>query len=158
MKSRSLSDIRKEINTLDRDEILALCLKLAKFSTSNKELLSYSLFYTGMEESFLAEIKEEITLEFSEITSRTPFLVKKSIRKIERSIKKYSKYSASKEMEIEIRLHFCKTYTELGFQKLRDIALQNIYLRQLARIEKVISLLHEDLQYDYTVELESIRR
>jgi len=32
----------------------------------------------------------------------------------------------------------------------------NMYLMQVKRIQKVISMLHEDLQYDYREELEAL--
>jgi hypothetical protein len=38
----------------------------------------------------------------------------------------------------------------------QNIALHNIYKRQLEAVKKVISTLHEDLQYDYEIVLEEL--
>lgn len=156
MKTASISDIRKEIIQLESDEIKAICLKLAKFSVANKELLSYLLFYVGLEDSFINEIKEDIDKNFEDLNLKNAYLAKKTIRKIQRSIKKYAHYSASKEIEIQLRIHFCKKYKQLNLQLSKDNALQNIYQRELIRIEKIVGLLHEDLQFDYTSELKEI--
>ena len=156
MKSRSLSDIRKELPLLEKEEIEQLCLKLAKFSTANKELLSYLLFYPGAEEQFLAEVIDDLNCSFNDLNSSNAYLTKKTLRKILRTIKKYAHYSPSKAMEIEIRLHFCRQFKELGLLNLRDMALRNIFNRELQKISKLIGTLHEDLQYDYRLELEKI--
>ena len=37
-----------------------------------------------------------------------------------------------------------------------SIALSNIYVRQIQKIKKAISALHEDLQYDYGEELKQL--
>ncbi len=156
MKARSISDIRKELTTLKKEEVITMCLKLSKFSTQNKEILSYLLFYSELEKEFLIEVKDEISADFNSITNNNAYFIKKTIRKILRYIQKYSKYCSSKDIEVEIRLHFCKIFSEKGFLKLKDQVIQNIYQREISKIEKCISMLHEDLQYDYTVELELI--
>jgi hypothetical protein len=156
MKSRSLSDIRKEVALLEKEEIGQLCLKLAKFSTANKELLSYLLFYPGAEEQFLAEVIDDLNCSFNDLNPSNAYLTKKTLRKILRMIKKYAHYTPTKALEIEMRLHFCKRFKELGLLKLRDMALRNIFDRELQKISKLITTLHEDLQYDYQLELEKI--
>lgn len=158
MKSRSISDIRKEIAHLDPLEVTTLLLKLAKFSTANKELLSYLLFYTGLEDSFLKEVKAEIDLCFSDVNPRNAYLTKKTIRKIIRLIKKYAQYASTKTLEIEIRLYFCQKFEEFRLHRLGDPPLNNIYDRERSKIEKLISTLHEDLQQDYLTELANLHR
>lgn len=156
MKSRSISDIRKEIAHLEKEEMEQLCLKLAKFSTANKELLSFLLFYPGGEELFLPEVIDDLNLYFSDLNLSHAYLAKKTLRKILRTIKKYSHYTSSKTMEIELRLYFCRKFKELELIKTRDLALRNIFDREIQKIGKLIAALHEDLQYDYQLELEKI--
>ena len=156
MKSRSLNDIRKEVTLLDKGELEQLCLKLAKFSTANKELLSYLLFYPGAEDQFLADVIDDLDSSFKELNPNNAYLSKKTLRKILRMIKKYAHYTPTKALEIEMRLHFCRRFKELGLLKFRDLALRNIFDRELEKINKLIAKLHEDLQYDYQLELEKI--
>ena len=40
----------------------------------------------------------------------------------------------------------------------KSVQLHNIYKRQLNIIRKTVATLHEDLQYDYEVELEELTR
>ncbi|MDD4575654.1 MAG: hypothetical protein PHI36_04405 [Bacteroidales bacterium] len=149
MKISSIITLRKELLYLEKEELLEICLKLAKFSTANKEYLSYLLFYSGLENNFISEIKLEISKNFEELNSRSAYLAKKTLRKIIRLIKKYSKYSPAKEVEIELRIHFCHLFKQKKLHKLSDKPLQNIFERETNKIEKLISMLHEDLQHDY---------
>lgn len=149
MKISSIITLRKELLYLEKEELLEICLKLTKFSTANKEYLSYLLFYSGLENNFISEIKLEISKNFEELSSRSAYLAKKTLRKIIRLIKKYSKYSPAKEVEIELRIHFCHLFKQKKLHKLSDKPLQNIFERETNKIEKLISMLHEDLQHDY---------
>ena len=38
-----------------------------------------------------------------------------------------------------------------------NVSLQNIFDRQVVMIEKAIGMLHEDLQYDYNLELKELQ-
>jgi hypothetical protein len=126
-----------------------LCLRLAKYKKENKELLSYLLFYTNDEETYIHEIKEEIDIAFSEINQGSLHWAKKTVRKILRTTTKYIKYSGNKQTEADLLIHFCQQMKSniKGFS--RNPTLLNLYGRQVQRIQKAIQSLHEDLQYDY---------
>lgn len=156
MKPFSIRDIRSEISAMDREEVVSLCMKLAKFSTANKELLSYLLFYEQLQPSFTNELIQEIDSSFELIRANSNYLAKKSLRKVLRTIKKYSRFDPSKLMEIELRIHFCKKFVEHNFKISNDVALYNILENEIKKIKKLISQLHEDLQYDYLTDLENI--
>jgi len=53
-------------------------------------------------------------------------------------------------------MHFCKRLKDSGISMNKSIALSNIYIRQIQKIKKAISTLHEDLQYDYGEELKPL--
>jgi len=156
MKPFSIRDIRSEISVMEREEVVSLCMKLAKFSTANKELLSYLLFYEQLQPSFTNELIQEIDSSFELIRANSNYLAKKSLRKVLRTIKKYSRFDPSKLMEIELRIHFCKKFIEHNFKISNDVALNNILENEIKKIKKLISQLHEDLQYDYLTDLENI--
>mgnify|MGYP000868560009 FL=1 len=40
---------------------------------------------------------------------------------------------------------------------MRNTTLKNLFERQILSIEKSVATLHEDLQYDYTVELQKLK-
>lgn len=154
MKAVTVSTIKKELEIYTQQELIEICLKLAKFKNENKELLTYLLFDSHDEEAYINAIKDEMNDEFSKINQDTLYFAKKSTRKILRLIKKYIRYSKNKETEASILLHFCIQLKQLKPSHLRSQQMINIFDRQLAMAKKAISTLHEDLQYDYKEELE----
>ena len=84
------------------------------------------------------------------------YLAKKTIRKVLKTTKKHIRFSGKKETEIELLLYFCKKLKDSRLNYKRSRVVFNMYLTQVKRIQKVISMLHEDLQYDYREELEAL--
>ncbi len=156
MKTATVSQLKKELKYQSQEELLVLCLKLSKFKKENKELLTYLLFEADDEDSFIHGVKDDVTELFCQINTSSYFYIKKSVRKILRNIKKYIRYSKKKETEVELLLHFCSELKEMSPPFYRNTSLQNIYDRQILLIQKAIATLHEDLQYDYNLELEEL--
>ncbi len=157
MKAASLKEIKTELNHRSTQELLELCLRLSKFKKENKELLTYLLFESADEEAFIQSIKETVDADFEAINTKTFFYIKKSVRKILRELKKFIRYSQKKETEVELLLYFCHKLKEFKPSIQRNTTLTNLYERQLIYIEKKVASLHEDLQYDYNLELEELR-
>lgn len=158
MQTATISQIKNEIKHLEKNELMELCLRLAKFKKENKELLSYLLFEADDEAHFVKGIKEEITTEFQNINRSSSYLIKKSSRRILKELKKYIRYSKKVETEIELLVHFCQ---ELGCFKSamdRNVVLGNMYRTQVKAINKLMAKVHEDLQYDYAEALESLQK
>ncbi|KAA5532094.1 hypothetical protein F0919_14930 [Taibaiella lutea] len=149
METAGIAELKKKLDTLSQKGIKELCLRLAKYKKENKELLSYLLFYTDDEETYIHEIKEEMNTAFDEINQGSLHWAKKSIRKILRMVTKYIKYSGNKQTEAELLIYFCQQMKRSvkGFSN--SPTLLNLYQRQVQRIEKAVRSLHEDLQYDY---------
>lgn len=80
----------------------------------------------------------------------------KSLRKILRLITRYAKYTASKQVEIELALWFCTNYLAFTDLKTSHKPLQGLLRRQLDKITKLLPKLHEDLQFDYKLEFDSL--
>jgi len=155
MKTATVTEIKKELTHQSPKELIELCLRLAKFKKENKELLTYLLFETS-EAAYISAIKEEITQLFEEINTSSYFYIKKSVRKILRITKKYIRYSQNKETEIELLIYFNQELKKIKKPISRNLTLQNIFDRQIFTIKKAILKLHEDLQYDYNLELEEL--
>ncbi|MBK6965826.1 MAG: hypothetical protein IPH20_18345 [Bacteroidales bacterium] len=156
MKPASLSLLKQELENLSAKEVQELCLKLAKYKKDNKELLSYLIFDAGDEAEYIKNVKAEIELQFSEINTTHLYFVRKSIRKILRTTNKYIRYSGQKHTEAELLLFFCSKLKDSGIPFQSVSSLSNLYLSQLQKIRKAVSLLHEDLQYDYGREIERL--
>jgi hypothetical protein len=84
------------------------------------------------------------------------YYAKKGLRKILRNLKKQIKYSGQKETEVELLIYFCKKMKASSIRLSSSTVLTNLYQNQIKSIEKAISKLHEDLQYDYGVMLEEL--
>ena len=157
MKAATVTQLKKELQHRNPEELLALCLRLSKFKKENKELLTYLLFEADHEEGYIETVKSEIDELFSEININSYFYIKKSVRKILRNLKKYIRYSGNKETEIELLLYFCQKLKDFRPSIRRNTTLTNLYNRQLDAVQKKIGLLHEDLQYDYGLQLDDLK-
>lgn len=156
MKAVTVKELKTELTNCSHNEILMLCLRLSKFKKENKELLTYLLFESSNEEGYINTIKLEIDAQFEIINTKTYYFIKKSVRKILRTTKKYIRYSKNKETEVELLLYFCKKLYEFKPSIKKNTVVQNIYIREIQAIRKKIILLHEDLQYDYEFELQKL--
>jgi viroplasmin and RNaseH domain-containing protein len=157
MTTASISEIKQELSSLSVSELLALCVRLSKYKKENKELLNYLLFQSNDEQAFVEMVKDLITDEFETVNKSNLYFAKKTIRKILRIANKHIKHTASKEVEVQVLMHFCATMELSGIPFRKNTALSNLYQSQLKKIEKVISAMHEDLQYDYLKDLEKMR-
>ena len=156
MKIESIVTIRKELQHLPKEDLLALCLRLGRFKKENKALLTYLLFESHNEDGYVASVKQTLDELFDGINTNSYFYMKKTIRKILRQIRTYSRYSNKKSTEVELLLYFCDRLNGLSPSIHRNRMLSNLYQRQILAIQKKIKVLHEDLQYDYTLQLEAI--
>jgi hypothetical protein len=156
LKPATVSQLKKELTYRSSEELEALCLRLARFKLENKELLTYLLFESEDDASYIRAIKAEVDEQLSEINTSSYYFIKKSVRKVLRTVKKYIRYTQNKETEVELLLYFCEQLKDFTPSIKRNITLVNLYERQLLYIEKKINVLHEDLQYDYKIELEEL--
>jgi len=157
MKPAGVKAIKEELKIRSREELIELCLNLSKFKKENKELLTYLLFEADDENYFIQGIKEEIKTQFEEVNRKSYYYVKKSIRKILRNTKKNIRYSKKKQTEVELILFFCKMLREFSPSIKKSIPLSKIFEREIQRIQKIISSLDPDLQYDYGIEIEELK-
>jgi hypothetical protein len=149
METASLSEIKKELKELSPQQLQDIIARLARFKKENKELLHYLLFEAVDEQVFIQNVKEEIDEQFRHLNRSTGYLAKKTVRKTLQTTNKYIRFSGSKETEMELLLYFCAKMKKLGLPSGSGRTISNLYQRQVQRIQKVWSSLHEDLQYDY---------
>ncbi|MGB2129399.1 MAG: hypothetical protein ACPHXR_07980 [Flavicella sp.] len=158
MKTATVHELKKALSLASRDEILNYCLQLSKFKKENKELLTYILFESSDETSYVDKVSESISFMFSEMNTDSFFYMKKTIRKILRMVKKQIRYSKKKTTEVELLLKFCSEMKTLRPSIHQNSVLDNMYARELNSIQKKVALLHEDLQYEYQLEIEALQK
>ena len=156
MKAVTVKELKTELINSSQSELVELCLRLSKFKKENKELLTYLLFEASNEAGYIEAVKLEIDEQFTLINTKTYYFIKKSVRKILRTVKKFIRYSKNKETEVELLLYFCQKLVDFRPSIQNNTVLKNICTREKASIQKKLLALHEDLQYDYNVALEKL--
>jgi hypothetical protein len=156
MNSESLSTLKKEIQNLPPELVVQFCMRMAKYKTENKELLSYLIFNAYDQQTFIDEVTKEIDHQFKNLNKSNLYLAKKTIRKALKTTRKFIKFSGIKQTEIELLIHFCKKLKSTGLSLHHGKVLGNMYMRQFERINNVLSTLHEDIQLDYAEEMKKI--
>lgn len=156
MKAASIQEIKQELTTLKPARLTELCLRIARFKKENKELLTYLLFEAHDEQAYIRSIKNEIDELFLTINMSHLYFAKKTLRKIVRVINKYCRYSGNRQTEIELRIYFLMQLKNSGIPISRNAVINNLYRLQLRKINLLLAGLHEDLQYDYRMDLEKL--
>ena len=156
MRPATISQLKKELQHRNTDELLQLCLRLARFKLENKELLTYLLFESDDEQGYIDTVKLLLDEQFSDINTSNYYYIKKSIRKILKGLRKYIRYSGNKETEVELLLYFCQKLNSLQPSIHRNRTLSNLDERQVTAIKKKVGALHEDLQFDYATAINSL--
>ena len=156
MKAVTIKQLKEELSHKSGNELKELCLHLSRFKKENKELLTYLLFEAHNEEYYIESIKELMDELFEDINTKNYFFIRKSMRKILTQVKKYIRYSKKKATETELLLYYCKKMKNFYPPIDESIRLQSVFEGQVRMIRKAIDKLHEDLQYDYQLELENL--
>ncbi|MFT7034228.1 MAG: hypothetical protein ACJA2S_002739 [Cyclobacteriaceae bacterium] len=156
MKAATLRELKNELGTVEKKQLLDLCLRLSKYKKDNKELLTYLLFEAHDEQGYIASIKREIDEQMSALNRNNLYYTKKGLRKILRTAAKFIRYSGQKETAVEVLIYFCSEVKHSGIPIQRSKVLINMYEMQLKKIRTALATLHEDLQYDYKMELEQL--
>lgn len=152
MKAATISQLKKELVKLDQDELLDVCVRLAKFKVESKELLTYLLMRADDEIGYANDLCNEI----DQLLDTPGRIHKKTLRKVVRWMDKSLRFSGNKETELQVRIHFCRRIKQkrISFGTCRVSA--NMYATQLKKIDKVIDKVHPDLQFDYTRQLSGL--
>ncbi|MBA3971307.1 MAG: hypothetical protein H0X46_04060 [Bacteroidetes bacterium] len=156
MKPHTINEIQKELKTLEPQQVLELCMRLAKHKKENKELLSYLLFDVNDEKEYLEKVKAQLNELFFEINRKSTYTTKKGLQKVVRNLNKFIKNSSKKESDIELRIYFCNKIRSARINLDSSKIISNLYYREIEKIKTSYSKLHEDLQYDFKEALEKL--
>lgn len=156
MKASSISQIKKELQYSTKEELIEIVLRIGKYKVENKELLSYLLFDSSDEEGYIEKIKMYMDFQFEIINRENYYYIKKSVRKILRTTKRFIKYTKNIETETTLLIHFCRNLEEMDPSYKYNQVLTNMYQRQLGLIEKNLDKMHEDLSYDFRREVDTL--
>jgi len=156
MKAATIKELKEELTYKTQAELLEYCLKLSKFKKENKELLTYLLFDASDEPGYIQSIREFLQDLFKQVNTTNIYFAKKTIRKIVRTADKFTRYSDKPGTETQVRIFICNQLNALPIDFSKSQVLQNVYSGQLKKINKLIAAMHEDLQHDYSVQMQSL--
>jgi hypothetical protein len=156
MKASSISQIKKELQYSTKEELIEIVLRIGKYKIENKELLSYLLLDSSDEEGYIEKIKMYMDFQFEIINRENYYYIKKSVRKILRTTKRFIKYTKNIETETTLLIHFCRNLEGMDPSYKYNQVLTNMYQRQLGLIEKNLDKMHEDLSYDFRREVDTL--
>jgi hypothetical protein len=157
MKAVTVKELNQELSLRSPKELRELCLRLARFKKENKELLTYLLFESSDEESYIESVKHEADQQFEKVNKKSWHLIKKSLRRILLNIRKYIRYSQKKKTEIDLLIYYCVKLKEFSPSVEQNSRLRKIYDGHIETLKKKVLLLHEDLQFDYGIELNALK-
>lgn len=152
MKPATISQLKKRLVEMPREELLETCVRMAKFKVDNKELLTYLLVSSADELAYADDLCQDIDAQL--IANRT--MHKKTWRKIVRRMDKCLRFSGNKETELQVRIHFCQQFSSVTNQYGCCRVSDNLYATQLRKIEKAIEKVHPDLQFDYRCKMRGL--
>ncbi|MEQ8240584.1 MAG: hypothetical protein RIA69_15295 [Cyclobacteriaceae bacterium] len=157
MKIATIAQIKKVLKLLSSEQQTEIILRLAKYKKDTKELLHYLIYEADDEASYIEAVKEDIDEAFEQVNVANLYLAKKTIRKTLRITTKHIRFSGQKQTEVELLIYFCQVLRNSGLPIGKSSVLENLYDRQIIKIEKALSYLHEDLQFDYQHEVDALR-
>ena len=158
MKAVTIKELNEELHIRTPKELRDLCLRLSRFKKENKELLTYLLFESADEESYKEGVKRTIDDQFEQVNKKSNYFIRKSLRKILLSTRKYIRYSQKKQTEIDLLIYFCTKLKKISPSLKKNTGLLKLYQRQIDVIKTKVSSLHEDLRYDYETELNELNK
>ncbi len=157
MKSFTLSELKKELKLLPANDLVDLCVSMAKYKKDNKDFLGYLLVDSYDKPGFVVDIKKEIDSHFEDLRSQSNlYYIKKSLRKLLRTLTKYCKYINDKAITCDLHIYFCQKVKGSKIPIRKSQLIVNMYEQQLKKIRKLVATLHEDLQNDYLREAEAL--
>jgi uncharacterized FlaG/YvyC family protein len=157
MKAATLNEIKKELNTLEPDRVIELCMRLAKYKKESKELLTYLLFESYNETAYIENVKADINELFGQLSKENLYFVKKSLRKILRMVNRQVRYSGNRQTEVTLRIYFCAQVKKFVPNLHRSQLLVNLFEQQVKKIKAALDTLPEDLQFDYQQEFGELK-
>lgn len=157
MNIATLAQIKRELKLMPPERQSEIILRLAKYKKETKELLHYLIYEVEDESSYIEAVKEDIDEAFEQVNGTNLYWAKKTIRKTLRITTKHIRFSGQKQTEVELLIYFCQVLRDSGLPIDESTVLENLYDRQIIKIEKALSYLHEDLQFDYQTDVDELK-
>jgi hypothetical protein len=144
----TLASLKKELNGLERTELITICARLARYKKENKELLSYLLLDADDPMLFAEKIKPLLDEPF-DAPYHSSWAFAKRLRKALRQIAKYQRFTGSARGEAELLMYFLHKFKGDWRRGITQSGIQKIIQRCFDKIELLIDKMDEDYRSDF---------
>lgn len=152
----SLASLKKELNSLERSELINICTRLARHKKENKELLAYLLLDADDPLHYAEKMKALLDEPF-DAPYHSAWAFAKRLRKTLRLIAKYQRFTGSARGEVELLIYFLQKFQGNLLHELKYPAIQKIVFRYLHKLEVLIDKVEEDYRSDYAEPLNCLK-
>ncbi len=155
MKGAKLNDLKGELKLKTVQELHDIVLRMAKHKIENKELLSYLLFEADDELGYVHYLKECVDEKLLQMEGESLYRCYKMLRKLQRDISKWCKYSGKSTTTLELNLYFVQQMEESGMSHASN-GLINMCEKQKEKVRKMWDKMDEELKNDYRTEINNL--
>ena len=151
-----IHELRVKTNDLSVESLHRLLTRLMRFKRENKELVAFELFIRAEPENWFADIREECNVTLNEMNTSHPYFMRKTMRKLIRTLKTYARYAGDPAIEAELLCILLEAFHQKHLHEHTAEKIRKIVTDTQVRLQKMISKLHDDLQYDFIRRLADI--
>jgi hypothetical protein len=144
-----IHEIRVKTNELSVESMHRLLTRLMRFKRENKELVAFELFVRDEPEAWFADIRKECHATLDDMNTSHPYFMKKTLRKLIRTVKTYARYAGDPAIEAELLCILLEAFHQRRLHEHTADKIQKIVTDTQVRLQKIIAKLHDDLQYDF---------
>ncbi|MCC6769085.1 MAG: hypothetical protein IT240_08575 [Bacteroidia bacterium] len=148
----TLTALKRSLEHLSADELSGLCLRMAKLKAENKEFLAYLLNDADDPVFYATSLKPSIS-EMLENGAPTRYLFVRLLRKSNRIISRYARFTGNKQGELELILHQIQCFHNVYRFEWKSAATARFVFKALRKSDNLIMKLHEELRADYQPQL-----
>ncbi|MFN5317929.1 MAG: hypothetical protein ACK5CY_03715 [Bacteroidia bacterium] len=152
----SLAALKKELNSLDRIDLVNICARLARYKKENKELLAFLLLDADDPIHYAEKIKPLLDEPF-EAPYHSAWAFAKRLRKALRQIAKYQRFTGSARGEAELLMYLLKKFEGDWRRGITQAGIQKIILRCFEKIESLLDKMDEDYRSDFEEPLAALK-
>lgn len=130
------------------DELIRICLRMARLKNENKDFLTY-LVHDADDPVFYAESLKPSIGELLEQGAPNKHHYSRLLRKTNRIINRYARFTGNKQGELELIMHQLSCYHQAFRFELRSAVSSRLLFKSIRKADTLILKLHEELRADY---------
>jgi hypothetical protein len=151
----TVTELKRELEQLSAPDLIRICLRLARLKHENKELLAY-LLRDAEDPLYYAETLKPAISDILNSPAPSRYLLAKQLRRSNRIITRYARFTGSKQGELELLLHQVEQFHQVLKNELSSAVASRMIFRALRKSDTLMLKLHDELQGDYKAQLHQL--